>query len=202
MQAGLPASNGLVMKSKEPRRMLSTASSMVANAVRKTTDKAESVSCAAAQNIQPFAVAHFLVRYDCIETKLGQGTPRVADAGCLALPHGPHASDWKSGSAACAARHPRSISCPSFVLPVRSSWENAWEFQSKSIPVSGSLILSTRSPPCARTMLRAMARPSPFPLCLVVNNGSKMRSTVSLWDRTRLDRSHRCVSRRLHSFQL
>ena len=42
--------NGLVMKSKEPRRMLSTASSMVANAVRKTTDKAESVSCAALEH--------------------------------------------------------------------------------------------------------------------------------------------------------
>ena len=45
--------NGLVMKSKEPRRMLSTASSMVANAVRKTTDKAESASCAEARTSNP-----------------------------------------------------------------------------------------------------------------------------------------------------
>src|SRR5579862_4679890 len=44
---------GLVMKSNAPRRMLSTASSMVANAVRKTTDRVGSTSRAAASTSSP-----------------------------------------------------------------------------------------------------------------------------------------------------
>src|ERR1700735_128299 len=44
---------GLVMKSNAPRRMLSTASSIVANAVRKTTDRVGSASRAAARTSSP-----------------------------------------------------------------------------------------------------------------------------------------------------
>ena len=46
--AALPCSDG-----NAPRRMLSTASSMVAKAVRKTTDKAGSLSCTAARTSRP-----------------------------------------------------------------------------------------------------------------------------------------------------
>ena len=41
------------------------------------------------------------------------------------------------------------------------------------------LLDNTTSPPCARAMLRAIAKPSPVPEVLVVKKGSNMRSTVS-----------------------
>ena len=135
------------MKSKAPRRMLSTASSMDANAVSKTTDRAASISRAAIRTST-------LRRRQFFGPSLHRNEFRLTRAALRwhpppAPPRDPSFRDSRPICAACAARHPQSISCPS-TIPARAIYfKECAGISIEKHTSSGSLILSPRSPPYA-----------------------------------------------------
>src|SRR6266851_3415308 len=131
------------------------------------------------ENLQAFSVAHLLIRNDSIEPALRENPPGFGDTvrlhqfmlfllqiGNEDSPHAWFVIDHQYPA------HFQTLCGPAEPL---ASAGISIEKQT----CAGSLILSLMSPPCARAILRAMARPSPFPPCFVVNSGSKMRVTAS-----------------------
>src|SRR6266478_3993084 len=131
------------------------------------------------EHVQAFSVAHLLIRNDSIEPALLENPPGIADAVCLHqfMLFLPQIGNEDSP-------HARFVIDNQYPAHFQTLCASVEPLASAGISIekhtcAGSLILSMMSPPCARAILRAMARPSPFPPCFVVNSGSKMRLTAS-----------------------
>ena len=131
------------------------------------------------ENLQAFSVAHLLIRNDGIEPALREKTAGIADAVCLDqfMLLLPQIGDEDSPHARFVIDHQYPAHCQTLCGPAEPLASAGISIEKHTC--AGSLILSMRSPPCARAILRAMARPSPLPPCFVVNSGSKMRVTAS-----------------------
>ena len=92
--------------------------------------------------------------------------------------------------AAGAARHLRSISCPSWFPSAQFRWIGCAGISIEKHTNCGSLILSTISPPCARTpvkrsaFLRSWRHRRRWPVCrrACLRGFSGRRRVLSLWD--------------------
>ena len=126
------------------------------------------------QNLQSLAIGHLLIRDDGIELIGGKTSLRFGEASGLG-----------HGMTILREIRRQDFAHARLIVDDKDSTHEGSGFSVYAGSVMENRIEpgwfrdNTRSPPCARAILRATARPNPVPAGFVVKKGSKIRSTAS-----------------------